>query len=667
MAKEILEFRAMFVIFTDPCKKEPPTTPTRYEGYFWDKDLWDKNLSQWSQEGYNAVVWLGSNEFVSSWPEAHGWPGFKGGHRLIRLEEFPEARSITSEENEEIIEQMKWLLRRAKKLGMKNLLYTTSIHYPEAFAKAHGLFPTGVRNELTRAYTEALFAEFPRVYEDLDGFYSCMAEAIPGDKSSFFKEAFVPGLKRSGRKPLLIAGNWMVPMDGYAKNVAPKEIYDNTWLGFHGYNQETFTDAKPYPAVVEYSEKVGLPTIVDIYPAYIYELPFNSAKFAYEIAQEMKKVENFIGFTYFEHSGRKLSPLFRKALAYYAKNPEPYSDEPWVALLEEQFGDRKAAKHFLNAYNVSGRIIPETSALVYSPHDNVMRFEISMPYKYLTGDFIWQWKTSPARGRALIPVWHYAKFIARDQPYPKGVSAKYGDNDGIDPNRYPYYQFGIWGSGGAWYDIIPPVHMRKVRSMGEECLREAEEAMKTVKKNLEEAQHAYNFMKAYKLLSHYYERKVSAGISAMVYAHSQKKEERDKAEKLADEALESYLEAANFMQENLTKVLLELYGETVEEVLTQDEFGNKTIPELIEAEKKDREELAAIFKWPGEVKPLENIQGLYLKCKTCQVEFATGFNLDKETFEKVFLIDVAAQVLGVTCPKGHKHLYEKKDYFFKAR
>jgi hypothetical protein len=30
-----------------------------------------------------------------------------------------------------------------------------------------------------------------------------------------------------------------------------------------------------------------------------------------------------------------------------------------LALLQEQFGDREAARHFLRAYDISGRIIPE--------------------------------------------------------------------------------------------------------------------------------------------------------------------------------------------------------------------------------------------------------------------------------------------------------------------
>jgi hypothetical protein len=104
---------------------------------------------------------------------------------------------------------------------------------------------------------------------------------------------------------------WQTPLEGYLKNFATKEVYDNIWLGFHGYNSENITDSKPYPGVVEWSEKTGLPTVVDIYPANQLYFPFNSPKFAYEIANEMKKVENFVGFVYWERgmSGTKQGPL----------------------------------------------------------------------------------------------------------------------------------------------------------------------------------------------------------------------------------------------------------------------------------------------------------------------------------------------------------------------
>ena len=97
-----------------------------------------------------------------------------------------------------------------------------------------------------------------------------------------------------------------------------------------------------------------------------------------EITREMKRTENFVGYLYWEFSGPLLSPLFRKALARYSASDEPYNDEPWLDLLAQQYGDRRAAQHFVNAYNISGRILPEMCALVYHGGD-VLKRELRLP------------------------------------------------------------------------------------------------------------------------------------------------------------------------------------------------------------------------------------------------------------------------------------------------
>jgi hypothetical protein len=51
---------------------------------------------------------------------------------------------------------------------------------------------------------------------------------------------------------------------------------------------------------------------------------------------------------------------------------------------------------------------------------------------------------------------------------------------------------------------------------------------------------------------------------------------------------------------------------------------------------------------------------LYLKCKTCGIEFASGMNFDKKSFETSIL-----KGNYHTCPKGHSNKYDKKDYYFK--
>jgi hypothetical protein len=192
----------------------------------------------------------------------------------------------------------------------------------------------------------------------------------------------------------------------------------------------------------------------------------------------------------------------------------------------------------------------------------------------------------------LVPIWHYARFVAKNPE-------RYKDNNGSDPYRPPYFQEVIWGSeGGSVFDITPPAHMRHVRSMGEECLREAEEAMKTVSEDNKAAQSAFRFMKTFQLLSRYYARKVAAGTAALVYGFSGRPEDRSEAEQLADEAVKSYLDAGAFMHEEVDPLISEIKGQPLSEA--GDVWGAPplNIPGLMELEKEERTRLGSIFHWP---------------------------------------------------------------------
>lgn len=585
----IIPFRAMLAGYGLPDSSD-----------FWNKDAWSRRFARWGGEGYNAVILYGPNELTS------------GEHLLSRHAEFPEAREIPPEENERRVAMMTWMFEEAKRNGLNCYLMAQPLFLTRAFAKAHGLevplplsseackfhntgYPDfwrggktvacGVRNELARAYTESVFAEIARTYPALDGFYGFLGECLPGDRSTFFKEAILPGLKRSGRSPHMILSQWQVPIDGFVENVVAPKAYTPLWTSFHGYNSEQITDAKPYPGVVEWSEKTGLPTVVDIYPANQLYFPFNSPRFAYEIAREMGKVDGIAGFVYWERhvSGTLLGPLFRKALAHYAATPGPYDPERWATLLEKKFGDHAAAEHFLRAYDFSARIIPETCALVYSGGD-VIRRELRMPFAFFVENQPWNCTTSPARGNHLIPIRQYAIFAAMDP-------GRFKDNDGSDLARNGYYQQPIWGSeGGSVYDVTPPAHMRKVRALGEACLREAEEGLAAARSNRDEAVRVRDLMKASQLLASYYEEKVGAAVAAISYSCARRAPDREEALRRSDRALETYRELIAWMKERLDPYYIALCGQPLTE-------AGEPLDRLLELEIEDRKGISRLFQW----------------------------------------------------------------------
>lgn len=602
MPENLLSFRGILATYADPRTAAPgDTLPNSSwdEGSrsFWDRAGWETCLARWSTEGYNAVVWLGPNEFGAA---------CVGDHILMRHDEFPEARELSPEQNDTIIMQMQWLFRRARELGMRNFLYTHCIWVTPAFARTHGLdqpMPVsetvspnhnqkygpflspncGVRNELTRQYTEAVFAEAPRLYPELDGFYAGIGECLPGERTTWFREAIAPGLRRCGRKPLFIALQWQCTLEGFLENVCPPEIYENTWLGYHAYNSEQITDAKPYPGLVEWMETTELPTVAAFYPANVQQMPFNSPRFAYDVTREMKKYPNFQGFLYWEFS-RKLSDLFHAALPYYAARPEPYADVPWLTQLEAQLGARDCAQHFLNAYNISGRIIPEMCALIFGGRDWTKR-ELRLPYDLLRHP---HWATSPVRGQHLVPIGAYAQVAAHNPMY--------RERNGSEYYAPPYYtQDAYWESeGGSVYNIVPNTHMRKVREMGEACLREAELGLRHAPVSSHQtAEQIHAFMTAYCLLSRYYERKVAAGVAALMHMHNGQPEDRHDAERLAEEALQCYRVTIDFLRNTLDGIMLELRGQPMMETAY-----NISLDDLLALEEAERINLSKIFDWP---------------------------------------------------------------------
>jgi hypothetical protein len=564
---------------------------------FGDKQSWDKALRGWADDGYSAVLY-----WVEPWTET-AWQMF-----LIRHKEFPEAREYTRDQVDKVVEQVNWIFARAHELGLKNFLFTYQVVTTPAFAKAHGLdgaMPLsasvdfrhnlkemgpafGVRNEQTRAFTEAAVAELFQTYPDLDGLNGGPSEAVPGKKSTWYKEAVVPGLKRSGRKPISMVMNWMVPQDEFLEDIAPRAVYDNTWLSVHA-NVEMFTDVQPYPGAVRWAERAGLPTVMEVvHHNHEAGFPANSPRLAAEMVREYRKVENCRGFLAWFLRGDP-NDLFRKALGYYGKNGEPYSEGPWVDLLEKRFGDRAAGEHFLRAYDASARIAGEVTALAWTPMDHGVSHLLLLPYWYWTEqDPRFSYFTSPSRGNLLLPLRHYAKVVARLGPmYRDNSGAAYAKN-----TEHPGAQELSWGLGD--YPTTPEAHMRKVRRLGETCLREAEEALKTVRANREQAAAVYHYMKAYKLLTDYYERKVLAATAALIYGFGGPASARAEAERLADEAVARYETAITFIWETIDRKSGNLKGRW--------DGKTFTLPELIRHEKQEREQLAKLFQWPAERK-----------------------------------------------------------------
>jgi hypothetical protein len=560
---------------------------------FWDRGHWDRVLRGWADEGYTYLIY-----WVEPWNK-HAWQTF-----LIPHAAHPEARELTVEQSAELTAHVAWIFGRAHELGLKNLLFSYFIVTTPAFAKAHSMdralavsasvdfrhnlkhmgYHFGVRNELTREFTESAIAELFQTYKDLDGLYGSMGEAVPGKRSTWYREAVAPGLRRSGRTPVFLAASWMQPLDDFLDDIAPKTVYANTWLAVHS-NAEVFTDAKPYPTYARWLDRTPVPAVFEVmHHNFEAGFPFNSPRLAWEVIRECRRFESCQGvLAWFSRDHPDF--LMRRALAYYAAHDVPYTDEPWLDLLEARYGDRDAARHFLRAYDASARITPEMSALASVPHDLGVSRQLLLPFWYWTDeDPRWNYLASPSRAGVLLSLRHYAKVVAR-------LGESFRDNSGAEfaKNReHPGSQELIWGLGD--YPVTPEAHMRNIRRLGAECLRDAEQALTRVQKDREAAVTVYNRMKAYKLLTDYYEHKVLAATAALIYGFGGPDSSRIDAERLGDEAVKSYEIAITFIRETIDRQTGTIKARWLDGKAL-------TLPELIERERRERAALPELFAW----------------------------------------------------------------------
>jgi hypothetical protein len=90
---------------------------------FWNKQEWERVPRSRADEGYNAIIYG---------PSPNQWQTY-----LVRHKKFPEARELSAEIQEPIIEHVQWIFAKAHEFQLKNLLNNWQIVTTPAFAKAH--------------------------------------------------------------------------------------------------------------------------------------------------------------------------------------------------------------------------------------------------------------------------------------------------------------------------------------------------------------------------------------------------------------------------------------------------------------------------------------------------------------------------------------------------
>ena len=457
-------------------------------------------------------------------------------------------------------------------------------------------FRWGVRTELTRAYTEAAIAELLQTYPNLDGLMGAMGESMPGKRSTWYRDAVVPGILRAGRQnhPPFILFHWLMPFDDFKEDIAPPGVYGNTWLAIQ-HNGEGIDSVQVYPTSKRWAEKSGMPTIVQIVPHNVDGEWYrgvspqigshDSPKLAYEMIDQYRHLKNCVGFNYHATAGDLNNALFKKSLGFYATNNVPYSEDPWLDLLQTEFGTRQAAEHILKAYDLSARIVPEVGALAWEPHDLYIFNRLRLPFWFFQEQNTrpkWGYFCTPARegGLMLLPPRYYAWTLVRNR------SLENHNGSEIGPGHWSQEFF--WGH--IDFQVLPKTHMATVRDMGRECREEMEAALPHVTTNQAKANISLHYMKSHELLTQYYEHKVSAAIHALAYKFGAGSSDRSTALSQANLAVADHEAAINYIITNIDE----------NRNLMRSKWGNEglTLTQIKAAERADRDNIATLFQWP---------------------------------------------------------------------
>jgi hypothetical protein len=197
--------------------------------WFFDRALMLRYLDELVENRFNTIFfWNG-----------HPFPYF------LPLPKYPEARVLNDLELKRNIEQLRWFTQEADRRGIWTVFHFYNIHVSPTFAKAHEQEGVRIQNPastpLLEAYTRYCVSEFVNSYPSV-GLMLTAGEALHIKSEEWVRDAVIPGIKETGKRPPLIVRQWTI--DPYRFRDIIKPNYDNLYTMMK-HNTEMIVS--PYP------------------------------------------------------------------------------------------------------------------------------------------------------------------------------------------------------------------------------------------------------------------------------------------------------------------------------------------------------------------------------------------------------------------------------------
>ena len=487
--------------------------------WFYDKQLWTTYLNLLAKHRSNTLYLWNGHPFTS----------------MLRLEKYPEAQEVETEQLEKNIELFNWLCNEADKRGIWVVQFFYNIHISHTLARHHGVgYVHGVPTDLTRDYTSYCITEFIKNYPHV-GLMTCLGEALKDQYDvEWMTDVIIPavkaGLKPGQDKPPIIIRNHSTDIEKVLQKTLP--LYDNIYTmakytcetlasdkfaGGNGQNTQ-ISEWKSRKALAEKFMLIanvhcvcnlepfrwGSPTFVrnamqsceqtgvkglHLYPLRYWDWP-NTADIANPPLQQPER-----------------DWIWYATWSRYAWNP--YRDAKkeesfWVSQIGNKYGSEQAGKYILDAYEFSGDVMPQVVRRVSAMHWNIQAHTMGQTMEQFICSH--PWYSHPEESIAL-----YAKREAAGQKH-KGIS--------------------------------PVAATETMVKNSEAALKAALAAGPYVKKNKQEYERLVNDMRALLLVARYYKQKTDAAISCMMFLDTTDVADLDRGIAALEKSLEIYRQLA---------------------------------------------------------------------------------------------------------------------------
>jgi len=384
-------------------------TPEEFP-FFYDQRLWTRYLDFLLENRMNTLYLWNGHPFTS----------------LLKLPKYPEAQELSDAQLDANMAMFRWLATEADRRGIWVIQAFYNIHISHALARARGLpYQLKAPTEFTSQYTRYCISEFIRTYPNV-GLMMTLGEALaPEYGPEWLAKTIIPGVK-DGMRELGTAQEPPIIVRAHATRIEEAmhqalPLYKNIYT-MHKWNGEslTWTDVRGEVLRMHRSlVELGSTHIANIHLLSNLE-PFRwgAPSFIQKTLQSCQRIGiqglHLYPLRYWDWPNSADNPaeiqfdrdwIWFEAWARYAWDPNraPAAERQyWIARIAEHYGSTEAARHILDAYELSGTCAPRLLPRIGITEGNRQSLTLGMlmpqlidPERYNALPLLWEGDAPP--------------------------------------------------------------------------------------------------------------------------------------------------------------------------------------------------------------------------------------------------------------------------------